>query len=168
MKIDLNKPETLKSLAYIAIGIVGLILIIRITKKTGEALGIFDTEEEKEAKEKTKKAIEDFAKEAQKTSKPTRTAAQWAFVADTIYDNLKNDAIYDNKAKAYNELARILNDADAGLVLKSFGLRQEYGLFGIPFGNPKTLVDFVQNNFSTDDVASLNNLYSKSKMKFKF
>jgi hypothetical protein len=168
MKLDLKDPQTLKAIAWLAIGIIGLIVLIKFTKKAGETFGIFDTEEEKEAKEKTKKAIEDFSKEAQKTIRPTRSAAQWALVADTIYDNLKGDAVSDDKEKAYNELARILNDADAGLVLKSFGLRQEYGVFGIPFGNPKTLVDFVQNNFSVDDVASLNSLYSKSKMKFKF
>jgi UTP:GlnB (protein PII) uridylyltransferase len=167
MKIDLNKPETLKSLAYIAIGIIGLILIIRITKKTGEALGIFDTEEEVQAEQKTKKAIEDFEKEAAKTSKPTRTRAQWALVADTIFNKLKYSAVSDDKTGAYNELARILTDADMSLVLSTFGKRQETS-FGIPVGKSKTLVQFVQDNFNLEDIADLNKLYSRSKMKFKF
>lgn len=167
MKLDLKDPATLKAIAWLAIGIVGLIVLIRFTKKAGETIGIFDTKEEKEAEEKTKKAIEDFAKESQKTSKPTRTAAQWALVADTIYNKLRFSGISDDKTGAYTELARILTDADMSLVLQGFGLRQEYN-FGIPIGKPKTLVEFVQDNFDLEDIKDLNNLYSRSKMKFKF
>jgi len=167
MKVDFKDPQTLKAFAWIAIGIIGLIVFIKFTKKAGETIGIFDTKEEKEAEEKTKKAIEDFAKEAQKTVKPTRSAAQWALVADSIYNSLKYSAISDDKAKAYTELAKILNDADMSLVLKAFGSRQETS-FGIPIGNPKTLVQFVQDNFDLKTIQDLNNLYSKSRMKFKF
>lgn len=167
MKLDLKDPATLKAFAWLAIGIVGLIVFIKFTKKTGEVIGIFDTEEEKEAEKKTKKAIEDFAKEAQKTSKPTRTAAQWGLVADTIYNKLRYSGISDDKTGAYSELARVLTDADMGLLLSQFGTRQEYS-FGIPMGGPKTLVQFVQDNFSLADIQSLNTLYSRSKMKFKF
>jgi hypothetical protein len=167
MKIDLNKPETIKTLAYIAIGITGLILIIKITKKTGEALGIFDTEEEVEAKEKTKKAIEDYAKETAKTSKPTRTFSQWALVADTIYDKLRYNAIYDDKGGAYYNLSLVRTDADVGLLLKAFGMRQEKS-FGFSVGQPKTLNQFVQDNFSLDDIIDLNNLYKRQNLKFRF
>lgn len=167
MKLDFKDPATLKAIAWLAIGIVGLIVLIRFTKKAGETIGIFDTKEERQAEEKTKKAIEDFKKETEKTSKPTRTAAQWALVADTIYNKLKFSGISDDKTGAYNELARILTDADMAAVLSSFGLRQEYS-FGIPVGKPKTLVQFVQDNFDIEDINSLNTLYSRSKMKFKF
>lgn len=167
MKLDLKDPATLKAVAWLAIGIVGLIVLIRFTKKAGETIGIFDTKEEKEAEEKTRKAIEDYAKDVQKTIKPTRTAAQWNLVADTIYNHLKNTSATDEKGKAYTELARVLNDADMALLIKGFGLRQEYSLW-LPVGSPKTLVQFVQDNFNLDDIQRLNTLYSRSKMKFKF
>lgn len=167
MKINLNENQ-LKLALYAAIGITGLIIFWRFTRKTGEVIGIFDTKEEKAAEKQTKDAIEKFEKDAQKAgSKPTRTAAQWALVADSIYNALKSSAVSDDKGKAYTELARILTDADMAQVLKAFGLRQEYS-FGVPIGKPKTLVQFVQDNFSSTDISDLNKLYSRSKMVFKF
>jgi hypothetical protein len=73
----------------------------------------------------------------------------------------------DDKAKAYTEIIRILNDADAALVVKAFGLRQEYA-FGVPIGKPKTLVQFVQDNFNERDINDINRSYSRSGMTFKF
>ena len=166
MNLKINDQQA-KTLLWIALGVVGLVIVIKLVKKTGEALNIFDTKEEKKAEETTKQAIKEFEKEANRTSKPTRTAAQWALVADTIYNALKASAVSDNKAKAYTELARILTDADMAAVVKAFGNRQEYS-FGIPIGSPKTLIQFVQDNFSNDDIADLNDLYRKSKMRFKF
>lgn len=49
------------------------------------------------------------------------------------------------------------------MILKTL---REY--IGIPIGKPKTLVQFVQDNFDLEDIKDLNNLYSRSKMKFKF
>jgi hypothetical protein len=166
MNFKLNQ-ENLKIGFYAILGIIAVFIIYRFTRKTGEALNIFDTKEEKEAEKTTKKAIEDFAKDAAKRSKPTRSAAQWALVADSIYNALKSSAAGDDKGKAYTELAKILTDADMSLVLASFGARQEYA-FGVPIGRPKTLVQFVQDNFDLKDIADLNKLYSRSNMRFKF
>jgi hypothetical protein len=80
---------------------------------------------------------------------------------------LKTSAISDDKAKAYTELAKVLNDADMALLITAFGRRQEYN-FGFPIGNPQTLPEMVAGNFSQSDIDSLNTLYSKSKMKWKF
>ncbi len=168
------KDEQIKTAVMIAAAIVIILIIFKIgkglTDLTGgifEGLGISDTKEEKTAKAATEKAIKDFAKESAQTSKPTRSAAQWALVADTIYNALKSSAISDDKAKAYGELARVLTDADMGLLLTSFGKRQEYS-FGVPIGDSKSLTQFVQDNFNDEDINDLNKLYSKSKMKWKF
>jgi hypothetical protein len=166
MNIKLNE-QNLKFGFYAALGIIAVVTIYRFTRKTGEALNIFDTKEEKEAEKTTKKAIEDFKKEAEKRAKPTRSAAQWALVADSIYNALKSSAAGDDKAKAYTEIIRILNDADMALVLSAFGMRQEYA-FGIPIGKPKTLVQFVQDNFNEADINDINRSYFKSGMRFKF
>jgi hypothetical protein len=166
-KINLNQ-EQLKLAFYAVLGILALVFIFQLYKKTGETIGIFDTKEEKEEKERTKKAIDDFKKDIEKKGiKPTRTAAQWALVADSIYNALKFSGVGDDKAKAYTEIIRILNDADAALVVKAFGLRQEYA-FGVPIGKPKTLVQFVQDNFNERDINDINRSYSRSGMIFKF
>ena len=160
--------EQIKLGIYLALGITALLFIIKFVKKTGETIGVFDTKEEREEEQKTKQAIEGFKKEVQKRGiKKTRTSAQWTFVADSIYNALKYNAAGDDKGKAYTELVRILNDADMAEVLQAFGTRQEYS-FAVPIGKPKTLVQFVQDNFSLDDINDINKAYSKSGMRFKF
>lgn len=160
--------EQIKLGIYLALGVTALVFIIKFVKKTGETIGVFDTKEEREEEKKTKEAIEGFKKETEKRGiKPTRSASQWALVADSIYNALKTSAVSDDKGKAYTELVRVLNDADAALLVKAFGTRQEFS-FGIPIGKPKTLVQFVQDNFSLDDINDINKAYSKSGMRFKF
>ena len=173
MKTNLSEGQV-KALFYAGVSVLALFVLWKFAKGLGdtagsifEGLGVSDTKEEKEAVKKTDKALNDFKKEAEKYSKPTRTAAQWSVVADTIYNALKYSAIDDNKPKAYFELARVLTDADMGALLVAFGRRQEYAL-GFPMGEPKSLVQFVQDNLSQKDINDLNTLYAKSKMRFKF
>jgi hypothetical protein len=173
MKTNLTEGQV-KALFYAGVSILALYVIYKFAKGLGdtagsifEGIGVSDTKEEKKVKSATDKALEDFKKEANKTSKPTRTDSAWTLVANSIYDALKRSAIDDNKTFAYTQLARILTDADMGAVLVAFGRRQEYA-FGIPMGEPKTLVDFVKDNFNQKDIDDLNNLYAKSKMRFKF
>lgn len=174
MKIDLNNNPQAKNLLYMGGAILALFVLYKLAKtigdtvqSVGEGLGVSDTKEEKKVVKETEKALKDFQKEANKYSKPTRTSAQWALVANNIYNALKSSSAADNKTAAYTELARVLTDADMGALLVAFGRRQEYG-FGFPIGDPQTLPEFVNGNFSSDDIADLNKLYAKSKMRFKF
>jgi len=165
--------DQIKTGLYIVGGLIAAVLLFKLGKGLSDLIGgiftgtgISDTKGAKEAAERTEKAIKDLQKETSKV-KPTRTAAQWQFVADNIYKALKYNAASDDKTKAYGELARVLNDADMSLLISGFGKRQEYS-FGIPMGDVQTLPQFVKGNFSIEDIDSLNKLYSKSKMTWKF
>ena len=171
MKIN---EQQVKTYTIAAVAILIVYVLFKVARGLGdtttgifEGLGISETKEEKEAKKKTDKALEDFKKESLLTSKPTRTAAQWQLVANDIYNALKSSAVSDDKARAYTLLASILTDADMSLVLSGFGRRQEYS-FGVPIGPEKTLQEFVSSNLNQTDINDLNKLYSRSKMKFKF
>lgn len=167
----MNTPseKDIKTAVYIALAIAVVFIIYKLTKGASGLIGsIFGgpTPEQIAASTTTENAIKDLVANT-KTIKPTRSAAQWALVADVIYNALKTSAISDDKAKAYTELAKVLNDADMALLITAFGRRQEYN-FGFPIGNPQTLPEIVAGNFSQSDIDSLNMLYSKSKMKWKF
>ena len=164
MNIEKKQVETgLYIIAALAVVVIGFLII----KKALQTVGVIRTDEEAAAAKTTEKAIEQFSKDAAKTSKATKTPAQWTFVANNIYNALKHSAASDDKTLAYTELARILTDADMSLVISAFGKRQEYA-FGLPIGPVKTLPEFVKDNFAQSDIDSLNNLYSKSKMKWRF
>jgi hypothetical protein len=173
MQTNLNEKQV-RALFLAGLAILALFVAYRVARGLGdtakgifEGIGVSDTEEEKKAKQKTIDAIEKNKQEVLKTSKPTRTAAQWLFVANTIFDALKFSALSDDKAKAYSELARVLTDADMAILIQQFGLRQERS-FGVPIGEPKTLPQFVSDNLDQEDIDDLNLLYARSKMKFKF
>ena len=97
----------------------------------------------------------------------TKVEGNFALLADQVYQALSKSAVSNDLPKAYNILARLLNDADAALLLKYFGVRQGYQ-FGLPIGEPSNLSAFVSRAFSQSDIDSLNNLYARSKMKFRF
>lgn len=167
----LNEND-IKIAVYIAGAIAVIFLIFKAAggasnflTKLLQGLGIQQTPEQAQTEANTTKALADLIKTTK--VKPTISSSQAAFKANTIYNALKSSAVGDDQTAAYTELATILNDADMALVVTQFGRRQEY-YFGIPANAPQTLSEFVVGNFSNSNVMALNDLYRKSKMRWRF
>ena len=159
--------KEVKTGLYIVIAIAIVVVGYIVVKKVLQATGFVKSAEEQAQEQAQGKAIEDFSKQAQKTSRQTKSTAQLTFVADTIYNALKRSAVSDDKTTAYEQLARVLTDADMAALIKVFGKRQEYA-FGVPTGAPKTLPEMVRDNFKMTDIDDLNKLYARSKMVWRF
>lgn len=100
-------------------------------------------------------------------NKPTKSEAEWALVADQIYEDLRYTSLDDDKPDAAKQLLKVQNEADIATLVKMFGKRQEYA-FGVPAGNEKNISVFVSTNLSTSAISQINNYYSNLGIKFRF
>jgi hypothetical protein len=128
-------------------------------------LGIFKSKAEKDAEKAKQQALADFL--AQQTGTPTKSAAEWNIIADTIYQDLRYSALDDNKADAVYQIARVKNNADIATLLKVFGYRQEYW-FGLPAGDPKNLQTFVTSNLSDSKINEINSNFQRKGISYRF
>lgn len=156
-----------KPILYIGGAIIGYLYIL---KPLLETLGL-----KKTAEEKAQEQVE--AENAQNVSEwltttatgqtPTKSAGEWAIIADQIHQDLKFSALDDNKDDATYQVARVKNDADFSLLYKAFGKRQEY-FFGIPTGGLQDLQQFIKGNLSSNKIAEINGNYTRKGIKFRF
>jgi uncharacterized protein YozE (UPF0346 family) len=100
--------------------------------------------------------------------KLSRPEGQYAVWADQIYNDLNFSALDRKTEDAFNILnTYIHNDADIATLIKYFGTRQDHA-FGLPVGNPKNLSQFVVSNMKANQIKTLDESYTKSKMTFRF
>jgi hypothetical protein len=161
MKIDKNTRNNILVFGGV---IAGYFLVIQpILRK----LGLQKTKEEKAVEQKERESVKQFVKTALKKQNPTKSAGEWALIANTIYEDLRYSAIDDNKADAGYQIARVQNDADVAVLIEQFGKRQEY-FFGIPTGSPKTLPEFITSNLSRSTLDAINGNYQRKNIKFRY
>lgn len=162
MAIDKNTKDLI-----IYAGVAGVIYFF-VAKPLLEKFGVIKSAEQVKQEDVTNKGRETFINDSLKVQKPTKPEGQFAILADQLYEYLKYSAISDEKSKAWELLyVNLNNDADAALLLKYFGKRQEYNL-GFPVGGLKNLSEFVTTNLNKQYIDNLNQRYLKSKMKFRF
>lgn len=101
------------------------------------------------------------------TGLSTKSAGEWAIIADQIYEDLRYTILDDNKDDAAYQLQRVKNNADIANLIKYFGKRQEY-MFGIPAGSDKDLQQFVRSNLSNSQIATVNNNYLRKGITYRF
>lgn len=161
MKIDKNTRTNILVFGGV---IAGYFLVV---KPLLQKLGLQKTKEEKDAEQREREAVTQYVKTTLKKQNPTKTAGEWALIANTIYEDLRYSAIDDNKDDAGYQVARVKNDADVAVLIQQFGKRQEY-FFGIPTGSPKTLPEFITSNLSQSKINAINDNYSRKNIKFRF
>lgn len=98
---------------------------------------------------------------------PTKTAGEWAIIADQIHENLRYTAFDDDKADAGYQVSRVKNNADFALLYKAFGKRREY-FFGIPSGSEKDLAQFIRSNLDNTAIQQINRNYSSKGITFQY
>ena len=136
--------------------------ILGLTDQKAEEKANKEKAAELEANTKTeKKAVE------KKGIKATLTGSQAAAIANAVYNDLNKSGVSKDRTDAFNQLAKILNDADFLNVQSAFGIKQDYA-FGFPVGDKLDFVSFVRSNLSSAYIEPLNAMYSKSKMRYKF
>lgn len=156
-----------KPLLMIGGAVIGYLYVI---KPLLETLGLKKTAEEKaqdQVEAENAQNVSQWLTQTASGQTPTKSAGEWAIIADQIYQDLKFSALDDNKDDATYQVARVKNDADFALLYKSFGKRQEY-FFGIPTGGLQDLQQFIKGNLNADKIAQINGNYSRKGIKYRF
>lgn len=129
----------------------------------------------KSAREELKN-VADEIKQLERTKDPntgstmrlTRTRAQWALVADSIYNSIKYSGISDNKANAEAQLKTVKNDLDLAVLIEQYGARQLY-FFGLPDGDKMTLIAAIATGeLNSRAIARINEDYKNKGITFRF
>lgn len=156
-----------KPLLMIGGAVIGYLYVI---KPLLETLGLKKTAEEKaqdQVEAENAQNVSQWLTQTASGQTPTKSAGEWAIIADQIYQDLKFSALDDNKDDATYQVARVKNDADFSLLYKSFGKRQEY-FFGLPTGGLQDLQQFIKGNLNADKIAQINGNYSRKGIKYRF
>lgn len=130
-------------------------------------LGILPSPQQVAQEAASTQNISDYINASLAKQQPTKSKGEWQIIANNIYNDLKQSGVADNKSDAGYQVARVQNDADFALLYDTFGSRQEY-FFGIPTGGMQDLVQFINGNLSTSDIAVINDNYSRKGIKFRF
>ena len=146
-----------KTLYYLGGAVAAYFLIL---KPILQKLGISKTKQEIESE----KAKDIFLN---KPGNPTKSAGEWAIIADQIWEDLRYSALDDDKADAAYQVSRVKNSADFALLYKIFGKRREY-FFGVPSGSEKDLQQFIRSNLSESDIQIINNNYRRKGINYQF
>lgn len=98
--------------------------------------------------------------------------SQYMTLANTCYEGMRY-AVGDNYGAVEASLKKMKNNLDVALLIKAFGLRQNY-FFGVPSGNPMDLFTFVQSELGNDyggitgyRVASINADWASKGITYK-
>jgi len=168
-----KKELDINLLIYAGLAIGGYFAVTAILKN----LGFIKSDEQKAAEKLAAEGQQKFIDEVQAKpnknqtagGKPTKSEGNYATFANTLYEYLKYATLKDNKKKAFELLyVYMQNDADIAKMIKYFGKRQEYNVFGIASGDTKDFSQFVTTNLSSSQLQALNERYIKSKMRFRF
>ena len=114
----------------------------------------FPTEAEKRNREIIDNINNDIREQETKGVRPTFPDSQYNAFANTIYEGMRY-AVGDDYGAVELTLKKMINDLDVAKLIKAFGLRQDYA-FGIPTGEPKDLITFVNSELG-DDYGGLTN-----------
>jgi len=163
--------EQAKSAAKIAALLIGTAALITVTvygvKAVKNFLGLVDKEkQEKENAEQAKQTDKELS-EVVKKARPTKSTSDFNSKAAILYSALNKSPIDKDHKRAVDVLNLIQNDADFLMLKRAFGFKQDYA-FGIPYGQPMDMVQFVNNNLNSDWIDYLNKAYAKSKIKYRF
>jgi hypothetical protein len=156
-----------KPLLMIGAAVIGYLYVI---KPILETLGLKKTAEEKAQDQVEAENAQNVTQWLETTAAgqaPTKTAGEWAIIADQIHRDLQYSALDDNKDDATYQVARVKNDADFSLLYKSFGKRQEY-FFGLPMGGLQDLQQFIKGNLSPEKISQINGNYQRKGIKYRF
>ena len=143
---------------YIVLSILAILVVYKLfLKKSVTELSVIKSDE----------AVDEYIRTTTQTQTPTKSRGEWGIIAETIYNDLKYSRIDDNHADAVYQLARVKNDADVATLIDMFGKRQEYA-FGLPVGDEQNLAQFVSSNLNTSEVNTVNDNYSRKKIRFRW
>jgi hypothetical protein len=160
----MNEQKTdIKPFLYLFAGI-GVYLLL---KPILNALGITKSAEAAKQEEENKKNRENYLKPSPADGTPTKSAGEWAIIADRLHRDMQFSIIDDDYDDALIVLKTPKNESDMKLLIKAFGFRQEYK-FGIPDGPPKDLVQMVKDNLSRKYLNAINAAYRDRKIKIRF
>jgi hypothetical protein len=156
-----------KPILLIGGAVIGYLYVL---KPLLETLGLKKTKAEKlqeQVEAENANNVNQWLQQTASGQQPTKSAGEWAIIADQIHQDLKFSALDDNKDDATYQVARVKNDADFSLLFKAFGKRQEY-FFGIPTGGLQDLQQFIKGNLDSDKIAQINGNYSRKGIKYRF
>lgn len=109
---------------------------------------IFPSDAEKKNKELVKAIDNDISRLQGQGLVGSFSQAEYQTFANTCYEGMRY-AIGDNYDSVEDTLKKMKNNLDVALLLKAFGVRQDYAL-GIDTGEPKDLFTFVQSELGDE------------------
>jgi hypothetical protein len=153
--------EQKKTLLYVGGGIAAYFLII---KPLLIKIGLQPSQQDIQQAQN----VQNYIQNAVTTQSPTKSEGEWQIIANQIFEDLKYSAVSDNKGDAVYQLARAKNNADVALLIKTFGKRQETWFGIIPSGGDKDLQQFVTDNLSDTQIATVNDNYRRKNIQYQF
>lgn len=110
--------------------------------------GLFPSEQEKANKQLTKDIANEIEVLNKQGVKPTFPDSNYFTMANTIYESMRY-AVGDDYGTVESTMKKMKNDLDVAKLIKAFGKKQDY-FFGLPEGQPKDLISFVQSELGND------------------
>jgi hypothetical protein len=159
------KPQEKKALIYVVGGIAAYYLLLRPLL---EKFGIVQSAAQAAQQAQQSQNVQTYINNTLAAQSPTKTVGEWQIIADQIYEDFRYSAISDNTADATYQICRAQNDADVATLIKTFGQRQETWFGVIPAGGLKDLQQFVTSNLSGDQIAAINDNYSRKGINYQF
>jgi hypothetical protein len=160
-------PPYAKGILIVGGGVVLALLGMKAYKSLFPSVG------ERQSREFVRNVDDEVGKYKKQGQKQSFADSQYNSYANDIYEGMRY-AVGDN----YDNVERILllmnNDLDVAKLIKSFGVRQDYA-FGIPTGNAKDLITFVNSELGEDylgltryRVNNINANWKKKGIKYQF
>ncbi len=154
-----NRVDVMQILPWVGLAVGGVLVY-----KIAQGFGIIDSQVEIDKKNQIDTVV---GNEANQAGAATLSPAQISVMASQIYEALKYSALSDDKTVAMNELFKLRNNADWLKLVVAFGVQQEY-YFGLPLGNKKNLIEFINSNMSNAMKAALNQYFAQQGIKQSF
>jgi hypothetical protein len=156
----MNKQEQ-KTLLYVGGGVAAWFLVVKpLLVKLGLAPSAQDIQ--------NANTVDQFLTNTINAGTPTKTAGEWQIIANQVWEDMRYSSVSDNYDDAVYQLCRVKNDADLASLFQQFGNRQETWFGVIPAGGDKNLQQFVVDNLSSAQIATVNDNYARKGIKFNF
>lgn len=154
---------TQNTLIKVGIGVGAYFLIVEpILIK----LGILPSKAQSQTNQQQQQALNQAAQNAYNQGGPTLDDASLINIANRVYEDLHYSAVSDDKDDAVYQLKRMQNTSDVFRLIQLFGTREEC-YFGF-LCQDRTLIQIVQGNLSTDDIADINQTYYARGINFNW
>lgn len=160
-----GKTDWTKIILPIGIIGVGYFLVRTITN----TLGLTETAEQKKQREQQQGVLQQSQDQVYKQYPLTKTPAEWLAIADIIYNDLRSSSPLfnnNNTDDAGYQIARPKNLADVFKLIEMFGSRQQ-SIFGIT-GPSMTLPEFIRKELSSDQIATVNNNFTRKGIAWQW